>query len=69
MTTQDVLLDVGFILLAGVVAIPLAALLRLPGMLLLLAAGVLIGPVGRRISSTTRSLVSGRSSCSRSASR
>ena len=32
------------ILLAGVVAIPLATLLRLPGMLLLLAAGVLIGP-------------------------
>lgn len=41
---HDVLRDVGLILLAGVVAIPLAALLRLPQMLVLLAAGVLIGP-------------------------
>jgi potassium/hydrogen antiporter len=42
--TQDVLRDVGLILLAGIVAIPLAAVLRLPRMLLLLGAGVLIGP-------------------------
>jgi cell volume regulation protein A len=41
---QDVLLDAGLILLAGVVSIPVAVLLRLPVMVVLLAAGVLIGP-------------------------
>jgi potassium/hydrogen antiporter len=41
---QDVLRDVGLILLAGVVAIPVAAVLRLPRMVVLLAAGVLLGP-------------------------
>jgi cell volume regulation protein A len=41
---QDVLRDVGLILLAGVVAIPIAALLRLPAMVVLLAAGVVLGP-------------------------
>jgi cell volume regulation protein A len=41
---QDVLLDVGLILLAGVVSTPIAAILRLPVMVVLLAAGILIGP-------------------------
>jgi len=41
---QDVLRDVGLILLAGVVSIPVAVLLRLPLMVVLLAAGVLVGP-------------------------
>lgn len=46
MDAHDVLRDVGLILLAGVVAIPLAAMLRLPRMAVLLAAGVLLGPSG-----------------------
>lgn len=46
MDTQGVLHDVGLILLAGVVAIPLALLLRLPQMVLLLLAGVVLGPSG-----------------------
>lgn len=49
MDTQDVLRDVGLILLAGVVAIPVAGLLRLPEMIPLLAAGVLLGPSGADI--------------------
>ena len=44
MSAEDVLLDVGLILLAGVVSVPIAALLRLPVMLVLLGAGILIGP-------------------------
>jgi NhaP-type Na+/H+ or K+/H+ antiporter len=43
---QDVLRDVGLILLVGVVAIPLAAVLGLPQMVLLLLAGVVLGPSG-----------------------
>jgi cell volume regulation protein A len=43
-SAQDVLLDVGLILLAGVVSTPIAALLRLPVMLVLLGAGIVIGP-------------------------
>jgi len=49
MDAQDVLRDVGLIMLAGVLAIPLANVLRLPRMLLLLGAGVLIGPSGADI--------------------
>jgi cell volume regulation protein A len=41
---QDVLRDVGLILLAGVVSIPVAVLLRLPVMVVLLGAGVVVGP-------------------------
>jgi len=41
---QDVLLTVGLILLAGVVSIPVAVALRLPLMVVLLGAGILIGP-------------------------
>jgi cell volume regulation protein A len=41
---QDVLLQVGLILLAGVVSIPVAVVLRLPLMVVLLGAGILIGP-------------------------
>lgn len=44
MDAQDVLLDVGLILLAGVVATPIAAVLRLPPMVVLLGAGIVIGP-------------------------
>ncbi len=44
MSARDVLLDVGLILLAGVVSTPVAAFLRLPVMIVLLAAGVVIGP-------------------------
>ncbi len=44
MDAQDVLRDVGLILLAGVVSIPVAVLLRLPLMVVLLGAGVLVGP-------------------------
>jgi cell volume regulation protein A len=43
---QDVLRDVGLILLVGVVAIPVAALLRLPQMVVLLLGGVALGPSG-----------------------
>jgi cell volume regulation protein A len=43
-TARDVLLDVGLILLAGVVSTPVAAFLRLPVMIVLLAAGIVIGP-------------------------
>lgn len=46
MDAQDVLRDVGLILLAGVVAIPIATLLRLPHMVLLLVAGIVLGPSG-----------------------
>jgi cell volume regulation protein A len=42
--TQEVLLQVGFILLAGVVSIPVALVLRLPVMIVLLVSGVVIGP-------------------------
>jgi cell volume regulation protein A len=41
---QDVLFDVDLILAAGVVAIPIAVLVRLPVMVVLLGAGVVIGP-------------------------
>ena len=44
MSAQDVLLDVGLILLAGVVSTPIAVLLRLPVMVVLLGAGIVIGP-------------------------
>ncbi len=44
MGAQDVLRDVGLILLAGVVSIPIAVLLRVPVMVVLLVAGVIIGP-------------------------
>ena len=44
MSAQDVLLDVGVILLAGVVSTPIAVLLRLPVMVVLLGAGIVIGP-------------------------
>ena len=44
MDAQDVLLDVGLVLLAGVVSTPIAAILRLPVMVVLLGAGILIGP-------------------------
>lgn len=44
MDAQDVLLTVGLILLAGVVSIPVAVALRLPLMVVLLGAGILIGP-------------------------
>jgi len=43
-SAQDVLRDVGLILLAGVVSIPIAVMLRLPVMVVLLVAGVVIGP-------------------------
>jgi potassium/hydrogen antiporter len=43
---QHVLLDAGLILGAGVISIPIATLLRLPVMVVLLAAGVLVGPSG-----------------------
>ena len=44
MDAQDVLLTVGLILLAGVDSIPAAVALRLPLMVVLLGAGILIGP-------------------------
>jgi cell volume regulation protein A len=43
-SAHDVLLDVGLILLAGVVSTPIAVLLRLPVMVVLLGAGIVIGP-------------------------
>ena len=44
MSAQDVLLDVGLILLAGVLSTPIAVLLRLPVMVVLLGAGIVLGP-------------------------
>lgn len=44
MDAQETLFNVGLILLAGVVSVPVALLLRLPVMVVLLGAGVLIGP-------------------------
>jgi potassium/hydrogen antiporter len=41
---QDVLRDAGLILAAGVAAVPVAALARLPLMVVLVAAGALVGP-------------------------
>jgi potassium/hydrogen antiporter len=41
---QDVLRDAGLILAAGVVAVPVAALLRLPLIVVLVAAGAIVGP-------------------------
>jgi potassium/hydrogen antiporter len=41
---QDVLRDVGLILAAGVVSVPIAAVLRLPLMVVLLGAGIVVGP-------------------------
>jgi potassium/hydrogen antiporter len=46
---QDVLRDVGLILLVGVAAIPIAALLRVPQMVVLLLAGIALGPSGADI--------------------
>jgi potassium/hydrogen antiporter len=46
MSTHEVLRNVGLILAAGLVAAPLAAMLRLPIMIVLLALGVLLGPSG-----------------------
>jgi cell volume regulation protein A len=43
-SAQDVLRDGGLILLAGVVSVPVAAVLRLPLMVVLLGAGILVGP-------------------------
>lgn len=44
MDAQDVLRDAGLILAAGVLSVPIAAVLRLPLMVVLLGAGVLVGP-------------------------
>ena len=44
MSAQDVLRDGGLILLAGVVSTPIAVLLRLPVMVVLLGAGIVVGP-------------------------
>jgi cell volume regulation protein A len=41
---QDVLRDAGLILAAGVVAVPIAALVRLPLVVVLVAAGAIVGP-------------------------
>jgi potassium/hydrogen antiporter len=41
---QDVLRDAGLILAAGVVAVPVAALVRLPLIVVLVAAGAIVGP-------------------------
>jgi cell volume regulation protein A len=41
---QHVLRDAGLILAAGVVSVPIAALLRIPLMVVLVAAGALVGP-------------------------
>jgi len=41
---QDVILDLGIILAVGLAAIPVAARLRIPFMLLLVVAGILLGP-------------------------
>ena len=49
MDAQDVLRDVGLILLVGVAAIPIAALLRVPQMVVLLLAGIVLGPSGADI--------------------
>jgi len=42
--TQEVLRDAGLILGAGLVAVPIAALLRIPAMITMVAAGLLVGP-------------------------
>ena len=44
MDAQDVLRDAGLILGAGALSVPVAALLRLPLMVVLLVAGVIVGP-------------------------
>ncbi|HEY7380676.1 MAG TPA: sodium:proton antiporter [Gaiella sp.] len=44
MDAQEVLRDVGLIVAAGLAAIPVAALLRLPNMIVMVAAGALVGP-------------------------
>ncbi len=44
MDAHEVILNLGIILAVGLVAIPLAGLLRIPFMLLLVAAGALLGP-------------------------
>ena len=44
MDAQEVLRDIGLILGAGLLAAPVATFLRLPVMLVLVAAGALIGP-------------------------
>ncbi len=44
MDAQDVLRDAGLILAAGALSVPMAALLRLPLMVVLLVAGVIVGP-------------------------
>ena len=44
MDASDVILTIGVMLAAGLVAQPIADLLRLPRMLLLLAAGAIVGP-------------------------
>lgn len=44
MDSGEVLRDVGLILAAGLVAVPIAALSRLPIMIVLVALGALVGP-------------------------
>ncbi len=44
MDAQDVLRDVGVIFGAALVAVPIAALLRVPVMIVLVAVGALVGP-------------------------
>lgn len=44
MDTQEVLRDAGLIIGAGLLAVPVAALLRIPTMIALVGAGLLIGP-------------------------
>jgi len=46
MTAQEVIRDVGLILIAGLVAAPLAAFLRVPIMIVLVGLGVALGPTG-----------------------
>lgn len=44
MDANDVILTIGLILASGLVALPLASLLRVPHMLVLIGAGALLGP-------------------------
>ena len=46
MTAQDVIRDAGLILAAGLIAAPVAALLRVPIMIILLGFGIALGPTG-----------------------
>ena len=68
MSARDVIETLAILLAAGLVSEVVAGLLRIPRMVVLLAAGALLGPEVAGARGACRSTRSACSSCSRSAS-